>query len=521
MSKTNLIEDRLIPVTLENGTEESHTLPSVMELLGSGKIKSFRDVKSHQVAALDLFLAHLGVLGTDTSNDGEGLKTTSEVWRVRLLNLAPKDCWRIYSENPEDSVFMQPGMPAAEFQKTVKNKGKTFSPDEIGVLIVSKNHTVKFSAMSNPSVWHWVLALIEAQTLSGYDGSSLFGIPRMNGGLSTRLRVANYTDMSASGKWNSDVAKILGILPKIYRDYPHFAKGRNRVTIPWSIFWDGKDQINTKDLHPLYIDCCRRLKLRKDETGRLFAVTAGSKCMRIPNLDLSGNFGDPWAPLVNTKFNPNPKKAVDPVFTSISPNSISVELLSKIVLGQGGVKRSPLQEFSEEDSGKPANFVLSGILRGQGETYGYHDITIPIPTESVRRLRQKQERDRIGVYSGIMLDLAKNAQEAMKVGVYRFCQPENETIDFRNSDKSEAAFKTASAQFRRMFSDQFFPYLWTVSEAEDAASWTIFLKKTAGEILESVFRSGSSRAQLSFKAEALGRSAFNARWHNLFEKESG
>ncbi|MTH95646.1 hypothetical protein [Roseibium sp. RKSG952] len=519
MNETNLIDDGLIPVTLKSGAAELLTLPIVMELLGKGDIESFREVKAHQSAALHLFLAHLGVLGTSLSDDGLGPLASAETWAERLLKLAPKDCWRIFSENPEDSVFMQPGMPTADFEDTVKSKGKTFSPDEIGTLITSKNHTVKFSVMQYPSAWHWVLALIETQTLSGYEGSSLYGIPRMNRGLSTKLCVATYTDISTSGKWKSDVNKILRMLPKIYREYPHFTESGNNIALPWSTFWDGKGQIKTTDLHPLYIDCCRRLKLGKDEAGRLFVVTAGSKCMRIPNLDLKGNFGDPWMPLEDTRHNPKAKKTVEPLYKSISPNSISVELLSRIVLGQSGVKRSPLQEFLEEEAGKPGVFSLSGILRGQGETYGYHDIQIPIPTEAVRRLKRKQERDQIGAFSGIMLELAKNAQEALKFGVYRFCQPENEKIDFRNSDKSEGAFKIASSRFKQAFSNEFFPHLWQVSASEDPKSWKEFLRNTAEDILESTFKSGSSRTQLSFKAEALGKAAFNARWHNLFNKE--
>jgi CRISPR system Cascade subunit CasA len=517
MHDANLLDTRLIPVERKTGSRDILTLPEVLEALSHDELESFMDLKAHQNAAIDMFFAHLGVLGVDIGADGKGIIASAEVWRERMLKIAPMECWQLWSPDTIVSCFMQPGMDQEEFQKTVENKGRIYSPDEIGVLIVSKNHTVKFSAMAAPSAWNWVASLIETQTLSGFDGRSLYGIPRMNGGLSTRFRVATYTDMSASGKWNSDVRKILDMLPDIYREFPHFSEDGLHIGATWASFWDGSEQIPTRNLHPLYVDVCRRIKLGLDEDGRMFAVTAGSSSTRVPHLDLKGVFGDPWAPLTNANYKENARKETSEAWTSLSPSAIPVRLLSNIVTGSEGVRQSMLQRFAKGDLGKPAFFCLSAILRGQGETYGYHDFVIPIPAHAVFKLSSRVELDALGARSRAMLSQASAADAALKFGVYRFCQPEKAEVDFVNSAKSEAMFAKASKQLRLAFSGAFFEHLWRSDD--DEAGWIEFLKTEARVILEKVFESGGARSQLSFKAEAEGRSAFNARWRKLFTME--
>lgn len=522
MRDLSLLTTKVIPVLRKDGTHDALTLPETLAALSDDDVQSFREIKVHQAAAIDLFFAHLGVVLIDLAKDDLGFKADASVWNERLLSIAPESAWKLYSEDPTVSSFMQPGMSRKEFEKTVANKGKTFSPDEIGVLIVSKNHTNKFSAMVEPSAWHWIASLIETQTLSGFDGSSLYGIPRMNGGLSTRFRVATYTDLSASGKWNSDVRKVLDALPDIYHDYPHFHKSGKRIAATWALEWDGKEQIKTTDLHPLYVDVCRRLKLGREPDGRLFVVTAGSSGTRIPSLDLKGNFGDPWAPRYNTAFKVDKKGNVKdsaPAYSSLSPNAISVGLLAKIVTGDQGYERSRLQAFVKSDIGKPAFFCLSGILRGQGETYGYHDVVIPIPAAATFRFASRSALDELGSRSRSMLELADKAEQVLKIGVYRFCQPENVDIDFKNSEKSTATFARTSDRFKQAFSAEFFGHLWNAAESGTDEAWIAFLKETAERALEAAFLSGSSRTQLSFKAEAQGRSAFGARWYNVFSKK--
>ncbi len=509
----------MVPIKRKSGGKALVSLPEALEALGNDDIESFLDIKSHQNPAVDLFFAHLGVLGIDIGDEGQDIVCTADVWHRRMLKIAPEQCWDLYAEDPAASCFMQPGMSRKDFEKTVKNKGKIHSPDELGLLIVSKNHTVKFSAMPNPSPWNWIVSLIEAQTMSGYDGPTLYGIPRMNGGLSTRFRVATYTDLSASGKWVSDVQKIIRALPDIYREFPHFEENGRRMGAAWASFWDGEQQIPTTDLHPLYVDVSRRIKLGKDMDGRLFAVTAGSSDTRVPHLNLKGVFGDPWAPLVNSSYKENAKKEVDEVLTSLSPSSIPVRVLANIVTGSKEYRQSLLQKFSTHDLGKPAFFCLSTFLRGQGETYGYHDFVIPIPAHAVFRLSDRKETDLLGRRSRQMLSEAASADGALKFGVFRFCQSEKDEIDFKNSSKSEAMFAKASKQFRHVFSGTFFEYLWQSSETGDDTRWIEFLKGEARKILEKTFESGGSRSQLSFKAEAEGRAAFNARWRKLFTVE--
>ena len=524
----NLLDDDIIPVFLKDQTQADLSLPAALAALSQDLVDSFRDVKRHQLPSVEFLVSHLGVLGVDLGNEGAEIEAAPETWKRRLLALAPASAWNIWNPDPSVAAFMQPGISAKLFEKAVKRRmkyaksgnGAGFSPDEIGLQITSKNHTVKFSSMAAPTVWNWVVALVEAQTMSGYDGKSLYGIPRMNQGLSTRFKVGTYTDLSVSGKWKADVRRILDSLPEIYREHPHFSAHGKQIGALWTVYWGEDDQVGTQDLHPLYVDVSRRIRLCAEDDGRIFVVMTGTSSTRVPDLDLKGAFGDPWAPLVDANYKLDGKKAAAAALTSLSPTNISLRLLARILVGNEGVQQSRMQRLTSDDHGKKAYFCLDAFLRGQGETNGSHHVTIPVPAPAAFRLGKREGRDELGAISTKMLSLAEAAEQTLRAGVFRYVQAAADKVNFRDDKQSVALFSKVSGRLTLSVSNEFFQHLWAAAETKDLSVWIGRLKELALQELELAFDEGGSKAQLSFKARALATSDFHRSWNNLFNKEA-
>ena len=79
---------------------------------------------------------------------------------------------------------MQP--PASSADKLGEYKNTVGTPDELDMLVTSKNHDVKSAVAESASANDWIFALISLQTSEGFSGAGNYGISRMNGGLGCR-----------------------------------------------------------------------------------------------------------------------------------------------------------------------------------------------------------------------------------------------------------------------------------------------------------------------------------------------
>ena len=61
------------------------------------------------------------------------------------------------------------------------------TPDDLDVLVTSKNHDLKQTMALDCAVEDWIFALVNLQTMAGFLGSGNYGIARMNGGFSARV----------------------------------------------------------------------------------------------------------------------------------------------------------------------------------------------------------------------------------------------------------------------------------------------------------------------------------------------
>jgi hypothetical protein len=515
VKRLNLLDDAIIPLQISSEPISFHTLPGALQKLSEGDVSEIADVKEYQVSAIEFFFAQLGVLAIDLTEDGKGVSPGLEVWRNRLLHLASPECWDLFNPDSTIPAFLQPGMSADDFASVDESK-TVWYPDDMGTLFKSKNHGVKFSSMSVPSSWNWIVSLIEIQTMTAYEGAGNYGHQRMNGGYSYRFKAGIYENLTASGRWLSDVNKVLSGLDDIYVKYPHFDRCGKRVPLAWAFEWDGIEPLHTKDMHPLFIDTNRRLRLIIAE-GKLACVRKTSSSMRVFDLKLNGAYGDPWAPL-STKRAVEKESAENLGYRALFLPEISLETLCNIIFGQNGFEMSLTQIPSRDQRGKDCLFEIKFLGKSQGKTEGFHSILVPIPTKAVAGLGKRSAMESFGKSSGDLLQLARGAQRALKIGIDTLCV----NGSGKSADKSLVAAglqEKTSGSLKKAIQANFFEYLWNYHDTRDADAWVSFLKALCVKEFDFAVQSGVTRTQLSFKAEALGRNAFRSYWYAVFENK--
>ena len=117
------------------------------------------------------------------------LPTDTEEWRRIIRALTQKNWpndepWRSVVDGITTPAFMQPPARAKEREKDYKNTVAT--PDELDMLVTSKNHDLKAEVAEQAGADDWIFALITLQTMEGFGGAGNYGISRMNGGLGNR-----------------------------------------------------------------------------------------------------------------------------------------------------------------------------------------------------------------------------------------------------------------------------------------------------------------------------------------------
>ena len=73
-------------------------------------------------------------------------------------------------------AFMQP--PASVHPRSEKDYqgNEVATPDELDILVTSKNHDLKSSVAAQAGVDDWIFALITLQTMEGFGGAGNYGM---------------------------------------------------------------------------------------------------------------------------------------------------------------------------------------------------------------------------------------------------------------------------------------------------------------------------------------------------------
>ena len=301
----------------------------------------------------------------------------ADEWCSLIRGLTPAypddEPWQLAVDDITKPAFMQPPASSRKREKDYKTTART--PDQLDMLVTSKNHDLKAAVATRACADDWIFALITLQTMEGFGGVGNYGISRMNGGLGSRPAFT----LSPSERWGvhvrRDITALLDYRPTLLANFPMTENG---VGLLWTTSWDGtaEESLPANRLDPLYIEVCRRIRLRNHADGTLYGIRSTSKAARIEGKDLKGRTGDAWVP-VDRKRDGLPLTVAVGGFTYKRVTEYLTEWESPALL-------RPTQ--AERNSPEPMQLVARTIVRGRGKTEGYHECRIPLRPKTVRLL---------------------------------------------------------------------------------------------------------------------------------------
>lgn len=448
-------------------TEDRFTLPGVLEALQANRIRSFPGLQAHQGHAWHAFLVQLSAIACHRA--GADAATVDEArWRARLLALTDQQVepWCLVVEDLAKPAFLQPPVPEGTLERF---KGAAKTPDEIDILVTAKNHDVKAARASGALPDHWIFVIVTLQTMQGYLGRGNYGIARMNGGFSSRPAVGLEVGSEPGLRFGRDLRALLDARDKVADEYRY--PSTSGAALLWLEPWDGAEQLSLEGCDPWFIEVCRRIRLEVSN-GQLRARIAPSNVSRIAAEGVKGVTGDPWTPVDRKEA-----KAL-----TISPSGLSYRLIHDLLFS-GNFRAGAALEIRRDD---PETIWLraSVLVRGQGETQGYHERTIPIPGHVRYRLGRVEERERIGKLSRQRIDAVTELQnKVLRPAICALLQAGADPLDLRDNRAARWI-----DEFDARVDARFFEEMWKAVdvEREDAdRSWRELLWNLANDVLSS------------------------------------
>ena len=456
----NILTDPLIRMNVAGSTYPA-SLPETYAALMDNKVDTFPALRPHQRHAWHAFLVQLGATAIHRAGVSDPPKNTEE-WTDLIRGLTTDDePWQLVVEDITKPAFMQPPARSTEREKDYKNTVTT--PDELDMLVTSKNHDLKAAVATQAASDEWLFALVTLQTMEGFSGAGNYGISRMNGGLGSRPAFTLTPSARLGAHIRRDITALLEYRSTLMDEYQMSDHG---VDLLWTLPWDGTpaETLPLNRLDPFYIEVCRRIRLRSAADGQLYAVRTSTKAARIAGKELKGRTGDPWVP-VNIKRDGLP-------LTLAAGGFIYKRVIAYLTSEdwQWPPLLRPLP--AEQHSAKPMYLVARGIVRGQGKTEGYHERIIPLRPKTVGGAMTRR--------TVAVDDLGKIARERIEqVGtVQRILSHAIQVFAARgNSEKTSAEHRTLARPWLNTLDDlvdtRFFDDLQTEFESDEDERQTV------------------------------------------------
>ena len=358
---TNLLIDPVFRVRLASGGMACESLPGVLGLLARDHVEAFLALRPHQRHAWHAFLAQLAVVALNCAGD-RNPPEDADVWRTLLRGLTARyandEPWCLVVDDPASPAFMQPPSPGGlrDYKKAVE------TPDDLDVLVTSKNHDIKQSIAIAGAPDDWAYALVSLQTMAGFLGAGNYGVARMNGGFSARpcMGLAP-ADGGPGAHFLHDVRRMLARRDVLLEEYFQYFKERDGIALLWIEPWIGTDSVSLEELDPYFIEICRRVRLVPDGE-KFLAKRASSKRPRIDGKSAKGDLGDHWTPVERTEV-----KAL-----SVSSAGFRYDQLFKLLFSDGQFRQPPAMDIRGSPPGQ-WRLVARSMAGGQGKTEGYHE----------------------------------------------------------------------------------------------------------------------------------------------------
>ena len=410
--KLNLLIDPLI--RYEAGrSRATATLPEVYCALMADRVDAFPALRPHQRHPWHAFLSQLGALALYRSRLDTPPVEARE-WASLLRGLTPEfpndEPWQLLDDDISLPAFMQP--PARARTREREYRTEVSTPDEMDILVTSKNHDVKSSIGTRAGVDDWLFALITLQTMGGYAGLGNYGISRMNGGLGNRPAFSLTPSGGGAGAHlRRDMMALLEHRQTILDDYGMNDYG---LALLWTRPWDGSatEALELCQLDPFYIEICRRVRLRRDAAGRLRGIRATSRAARIDARKTRGRTGDPWTPFSLTRDNKP--------FT-LGPGGFTYRRVAELLSYEDWKFPALLQPtLDEQHSQQEMSLVARAVVRGQGATHGYHERSFPIGTGLMASMTSRNGTSELGYLASSRLEQIRKVQGILSHAIQLF-----------------------------------------------------------------------------------------------------
>ena len=359
--------------------------------------------------------------------------------------------WTLVVHDLSKPAFLQPPLPEGDWRAL---KDVEVTPDALDMLVTSKNHDLKAARLKIATPEHWLFALITLQTWEGFLGRGNYGISRMNGGFASRPFIGA---APAIGGWGAHVTRdILRLVDNrteiIEGDTLHPTKDGRRLL--WLEPWDGREAYDPCQLDSYYVEVCRRIRLRS-KGDHIVAHRGSSSTARInqpkgkhQGKDFTLPTGDPWTPVEKDSGKP----------LTLDGSGFHYRRVVNL-LDAERFNPAPLQLLFDSDEKGGAQIVFAAVVRGQGETQGYHERRIQIPERLKPVLMRKTGSvDMARVARDRVSDVATTVSKALRPALFALYQAAPEKLDFKDP-KAKSKVEIFIAQFERAVDEDFFQHL--------------------------------------------------------------
>ena len=368
-------------------------------------------LRAHQQHAWHTFLCHLAVLSLETAGL-DTMPTRSDRWTAIIQNLTPDQhwphCWEMFVPDLTKPAFMQP--PIGPFGNAGDYKRVYQTPDSADILPSKANHEIKTDTALLNRPDDWIMALISMQTQIGYDGSKNYGIARMKGGLGNRPCVT----LLPAGFDESTVARDVHAILRAQHDQPErWSADEHKVKLLWTMPWDGQEEeyVEEQDLHPLFIDSPRRIRIDISDDGSIRALQALSEQRHVLDTDQDGFLADPWCPM-----NVEKRASHSPSDNGTTWRQV-VQFLTEPDVWEPPILMNPTPDELERQ--QPLQILTRNVTRGLGKTFGYHEHRYDVGPNTVRlMLKRPPDADAVKTASArlrVVTNMTTHLREALQI----------------------------------------------------------------------------------------------------------
>jgi CRISPR system Cascade subunit CasA len=495
-TRWSLLTEPIIRARSVSGSLTLHTLPSLFIALTEDQIQDFPALRPHQRHPWHALMVQLAAL---VRHHLKQIPSTEQAWSEALCNLSSgeerESIWCLVS--PLDQpAFLQPPVPENQLDAW---KGVSNTPDELDMLVTSKNHDLKAARMHHAAPDEWLFSLVSLQTQEGFLGAGNYGISRMNGGFASRPGIGVVPSGGIGRRWLRDTDKLLAARDSITTTYGLCEPGGTALV--WELPWDGSTSLAFETLDPFYIEICRRVRLVTNGLGRILARNTGTKAARISASTRNGMTGDAWTPL-----NKSEGKAL-----TITSTGFDYRLASELLFG-GRFASPPAQQLEPADGTEGISVIAQGVTRGQGKTEGFHQRLIPISPKVRQALLLRQTDRMAAIASERVHAIGVMRSSILRTALFSLFQAGTGKLNF-DSNTTKQQVGEFLLTFERIEDARFFGDLNTEVEASNGAEerlmWLLALAERAELILRNAFITGPQSGERRYKAQAAALSMFH------------